>query len=104
MKVLRRLIISVLLAALALTPPALAQEQEVVLKKLAVFPFAVASREPLEGLGDKVQQEILDRLKTDGFSTVPQEDMTRALAAVKWPLNDALVQEIGRKLGADMVI
>ncbi len=104
MKVLRRLIISVLLAALALTPPALAQEQEVVLKKVAVFPFAVASREPLEGLGDKVQQEILDRLKTDGFSTVPQEDMTRALATVKGPLNDALVQEIGRKLGADMVI
>jgi len=47
MKVLRRLMISVLLAAVALTQPALAQEQEVVLKKVAVFPFAVASREPL---------------------------------------------------------
>ncbi len=101
---LHRLIISVLLAALALTPPALAQEQEVVLKKVAVFPFAVASREPLEVLGDKVQQEILERLKTDGFSTVPQEDLKRELATLKEPLNDARVQEIGRKLGADMVI
>jgi len=102
--VLHRIIISVLLAALALTPPALAQEQEVVLKKVAVFPFAVASREPLEVLGDKVQQEILERLKTDGFSTVPQEDLKRELATLKEPLNDARVQEIGRKLGADMVI
>ncbi len=101
---LHRLIIAVLLAALALTPPALAQEQEVVLKKVAVFPFAVASREPLEGLGDKVQQEILERLKTDGFSTIPQEDLKRELATLKGPLNDAQVQEIGRKLGADMVI
>ena len=101
---LHRIIISVLLAALALTPPALAQEQEVVLKKVAVFPFAVASREPLEVLGDKVQQEILERLKTDGFSTVPQEDLKRELATLKEPLNDARVQEIGRKLGADMVI
>lgn len=104
---LHRLIISVLLAALALTPPALAQEQqeqEVVLKKVAVFPFAVASREPLEALGDKVQQEILERLKADGFSTVPQEDLKRELATLKEPLNDARVQEIGRKLGADMAI
>lgn len=104
MKVLRRLIISVLLAAVALTQPALAQEQEVVLKKVAVFPFAVASREPLEALGDKVQEEIEDRLKTDGFSTVPQEDVKRELANLKEPLNDALAQEIGRKLGADMAI
>ena len=52
---LQRLILSVLLAALALTQPVLAQEEEVVLKKVAVFPFTVASREPLESLGEKVR-------------------------------------------------
>ncbi len=85
----QRLILAVLLAALALTQPALAQEEEVVLKKVAVFPFTVASREPLEGLGEKVRQDILERLKTDGFSLVSAEDLKKALAARKEPLDDA---------------
>ena len=34
------------------------RKQEVVLKKVAVFPFTVTSREPLETLGDKVRQDI----------------------------------------------
>ncbi len=100
---LQRLIISVLLLAFAVTP-ALAQEEEVVLKKVAVFPFSVASKEPLESVGEKVRQEILDRLKTDGFSLVPPEDINKAVAALKEPLNDAKAQEIGRNLGADIAI
>ena len=46
---------------------ALAQEEELVLKKVAVFPFTVASREPLESLGEKVRQDILERLKADAL-------------------------------------
>ncbi len=100
---LNRLILSVLLVALAMTS-ALAQEEEVVLKKVAVFPFTVASKEPLEPLGEKVREEILDRLKADGFSLVSQEALNKELASLKGPVNDDRAQEIGRKLGADIVI
>jgi outer membrane protein insertion porin family len=102
--VLRRLILSVLLVAMSLAHTALAQEEEVVLKKVAVFPFTVASREALETLGDKVRQDIEERLKSDGFSLVPQPDLVKALAGRKEPLTDAAAKEIGTKVGADIVI
>ncbi|HEY9074462.1 MAG TPA: outer membrane protein assembly factor BamA [Desulfobaccales bacterium] len=101
---LRRLILSFLLLALALTQPARAQEEDVVLKKVAVFPFTVASREPLESLGDKVRQDIEDRLKSDSFSLVPQQDLKKELPGQKEALDDARAKEIGHKLGADVVI
>jgi outer membrane protein insertion porin family len=91
---------------LAVTPggPALAQEQDLVFKKVAVFPFTVTSKEPLSHLGEKVGQEIRERLKTDGFTPVSQEDLHKELSQLKEPLDEAQVQAIGRKLGADMVI
>jgi outer membrane protein insertion porin family len=92
------------LLALAASGPALAQEQELVLRKVAVFPFTVTSKEPLEHLGGKISQEIAERLKTDGFTPVSQEEVQKQLSQLTEPLNEALVQEIGRKLGADMVI
>ena len=88
---LNRLILSVLLVALAMTS-ALAQEEEVVLRKVAVFPFTVASREPLEPLGEKARQEMLERLKADGFSLVSQEALNKELAPLKEPVNDARAQ------------
>ena len=83
---------------------ALGQQQELVFKKIAVLPFTVASKEPLAHLGEKISQEIRDRLKTEGFGLVSQEDLQRELSAVTESLNDALVQQIGRKLGADLVV
>ncbi len=83
---------------------ALGQQQELVFKKIAVLPFTVASKEPLAYLGEKVSQEIRERLKTEGFGLVSQEDLQRELSAVTEPLNEALAQQIGRKLGADMVV
>jgi outer membrane protein insertion porin family len=102
--VARRLLIAVLFLLLASGGPAAAQEPEVVLKKVAVFPFSVASKEPLGYLGEKVAQEIMERLKADGFTLVPQEDLQKALSQLKEPLSAASVQEIGRKLGADIAI
>ncbi len=99
-----RLIISVLLLILTLVGPVGAQEPEVVLKKVAVFPFTVTSKEPLEHLGEKVRQEFVERLKADGFTLVSQEELHKELSQVKEPLTDARVQEIGRKLGADIAI
>lgn len=90
--------------ALALTQAALAQEEEIVLKKVAVFPFTVAAREPLENLGDKVRQDIEERLKSDGFSLVPQDQLKKELAAQKEAIDDTRAKEIGRKVGADIVI
>ena len=102
---LKRLIFPVLLV-LAWSLPGLAQEkeQEIVFKKVAVLPFAVVSKTPMEPLGEKVRQDLLDRLKTDGFTLVPQEDLNRELAKIKEPLTDALAQDVGRKIGADIVV
>ncbi len=75
-----------------------------VLKKVAIFPFAVTSKEPLAHLGEKVRQEIAERLKADGFSLVSQEEMHKELTLLNEPLTEALVQEIGRKLKADIAI
>jgi outer membrane protein insertion porin family len=102
--VLRRRILLVLLVALGLTQTAWAQEDEVVLRKVAVLTFTVASREPLESLGDKARQDIEERLKSDGFSLVSQENLKKALAGRTEPLTDAAAKEIGTKVGADIVI
>ncbi|MHB8066379.1 MAG: outer membrane protein assembly factor BamA [Desulfobaccales bacterium] len=102
---LKRLIFPVLLM-LAWSVPGLAQEKEpeIVFKKVAVLPFAVVSKTPMEGLGGKVRQELQDRLKTDGFTLIPQGDLDRELAKIKEPLTDALAQDVGRKAGADVVV
>ncbi len=101
----QRLIASFLLVWLAVAAggPALAQEQ-LVFKKVVVFPFSVTSKEPLNLLGEKVSQEINERLKADGFTPVSQEDLHKELSQLKEPLNDEQAQAIGRKLGADMAI
>jgi outer membrane protein insertion porin family len=83
---------------------ALAQEQELVLKKIAVLPFTVTSKESLEYLGAKISQEIQDRLKSDGFTLASPEDLKKELAKVTEPMNDAIAQQIGRTLGVDLVI
>ncbi len=102
----QRLIALFLLVWLAVAAggPALAQEQELVFKKVAVFPFTVTSKESLGHLGEKISQEIRERLKTDGFTPVSQEDLHKELSQLTEPVNDAQAQAIGRKLGADMVI
>ena len=84
--------------------PALAQEQELVIKKVAVFPFIVTSKEPLEFLGEKISLEIQDRLKADGFTLIAPEDIKKEVSQLREPLDDASAQQIGRKLGADLVI
>ena len=91
-------------SAVAAGGPALAQEQELVFKKVAIFPFAVISKESLGHLGEKISQEIRERLKADGFTPVSQEDLNKELSLLTEPVNDPQAQAIGRKLGADMVI
>jgi len=84
--------------------PALAQQQDIVFKKVAVLPFAVISKEPMEHLGEKIRQEMQERLKTEGLTLVPQEDLQRQLAKIEEPMTDTLAKEVGRGVGADTVI
>ncbi len=81
-----------------------AQEPELTFKKVAVFPFTVLSKIPKPLLGERVSQEFADRLKAEGFTVVPQEEIARELQTVKEPLDEILAKEIGRKLGADSVV
>ena len=99
-----RLIFSLILAFVALTGPALAQEPEVILKKVAVFPFPVLAKEPMDFLGVKIRQEFQERLKAEGFTLVPEDQITQEVAALKEPVNESLAREIGHKLGADVVM
>jgi outer membrane protein insertion porin family len=101
--VFKRLAILVLLA-LTCSWPALAQDDQIVFKKTAVLPFTVVSKEPMEPLGEKLREEMQDRLKTEGFTLVPREELHRELAKIKEPLNDASAQEIGRQVGAEVLI
>jgi outer membrane protein insertion porin family len=101
--VVKRLLLLIFLV-LACAWPALAQEQEIVLKKVAVLPFTVISKEPLEFLGEKIRQEMEERLKSEGFTLVPQQDVQRELAKITEPLNETLAKEAGRATGADVVI
>ena len=51
---LKRLIFFILLV-LTCSWPAMAQQQEITFKKVAVLPFTVISKEPMESLGEKVR-------------------------------------------------
>ncbi len=81
-----------------------AQEPELALKKVAVFPFTVLSKTPREYLGAKVREEFESRLKAEGFALVPDQDVDKEVAALKEPLDDNRAKEIGRSQGADTVI
>ncbi|MFP3867418.1 MAG: outer membrane protein assembly factor BamA [Desulfobacteraceae bacterium] len=78
--------------------------QELVFKKVAVFPFSVMSKEPLEHLGAKIQATIQDYLIKEGFNLVDPEKLKQELAQLKEPPSHTRAVELGQKLGADLVI
>ncbi len=100
----RRLLLTLCVLLWAVTGSARAQEPDLTFKKVAVFPFAVMSKVPMDYLGAKIRQEFVQRLKVEGFLPVSEEDLTKEISALKEPLNDTMAKEIGRKLGADTVI
>jgi outer membrane protein insertion porin family len=81
-----------------------AAAQELIFKKVAVFPFTILSKEPLTYLGERIQQSIRERLEKDGFGMVPAEGLNREISLLRQPLNEAAALEIGKKLGADVVL
>jgi outer membrane protein insertion porin family len=102
--VVAHLILALFMALMGLTGPALAQEAEVILKKVAVLPFPVLAKQPMEALGNKVRQDFQERLKTEGFTLAPEEEVNREAAKFKEAVTEAQAREIGHKLGADIVM
>jgi len=100
----RRLILAVILVLWVSMGLAPAQEPELTFKKVAVFPFAVLSKIPREYMGEKVRQEFEERLKAEGFTLVPPEELNKEMAAVKAPVTEEQAKDIGRRLGADTVV
>ncbi|OGP69794.1 MAG: outer membrane protein assembly factor BamA [Deltaproteobacteria bacterium RBG_13_58_19] len=101
---LARLLLSLVLALVTWSGPAMAQEPELVIKKAVLLPFPVLSKTPLDFLGQKVLQEFQERFQAEGLTLVPQEEVNREVAALKEPLNETLAKEMGRKLRADVVV
>jgi len=99
-----RLVCLLTLAFMLLAQALLAQEPEMVFKKVAVLPFPVLAKRPLDFLGAKVRRELQERLKVEGFTLVPEEEIDRETAKLKEPLAEPQAREIGHKLGADVVI
>uniref|UniRef100_A0A7V6A4U1 Outer membrane protein assembly factor BamA n=1 Tax=Desulfobacca acetoxidans TaxID=60893 RepID=A0A7V6A4U1_9BACT len=81
-----------------------AQEPELIIKKVALFPFPVLSKVPRDYLGEKVTEEFEKRFKAEGLTVVPLEDLKKEIAASKEPMTDKLAKEIGQRQGADTVV
>ncbi len=77
--------------------------QEITVKRVAVFPFTMLSKEPAPGVAEKIQKIMIDYLDKEGFGVVSIEDLQRELTAHP-SLNAAIAAEIGKKLGADAII
>ena len=77
--------------------------QEITVKRVAVFPFTILSKEPAPELAEKIQKIIIEHLGKEGFGIVSSEDLQKEIAACP-SLNAATAAEIGKKLGADAVI
>ncbi len=100
----QRLLLALFLVIVGAAGPSLAQEPELTFKKVAIFPFSVLSKTPSPALGEKVRQDFADALKGEGFVIVSPEDLAKELAGLKEALDEARAKDIGRKLGADVVI
>ncbi len=100
----RRLFFTMVAVLAVLAGGAQAQEQDIVFKKVAVFPFPVLARQPMEQVGQRVRQEFQERLKAEGFAVVPPDEVNKEVGEPKEAVSEALAREVGRKLGADVTI
>ena len=77
--------------------------QEITVKRVAVFPFTMLSKEPALKVSEKIQKIIVDYLEKEGFGTISTEDLQREITPTP-TLNTAAAVEIGKRLGADVII
>lgn len=90
-----------ILICLLTSIPALAQD--ITVKRVAVLPFQVLSKEPLPGVVEKVQNTIIGHLEKEGFGVISKSDVEREIGAGP-PPKDSAAADLGKKLGADAII
>jgi outer membrane protein insertion porin family len=98
---MKRLALAFLLA-LTLALPGLALAAGPV--KVAVFPFDVFSRQPLEDLRQTLQSDLVRGLAREGVDPLPVQEVNRALAEAAKPLDLTLARTLAGRLGADYAI
>ena len=98
---MRKFVLALALALLVVAPGA-AQAAEAL--KVAVFPFHVFSREPLDELRTQVQNQLGERLTALGVTVIPAAEVNQALEAAKAPLDLSLARKIAGSLGAEFGI
>jgi len=102
--VLKRLALILVVTLPLLAGVAWAQEQEIVLKRVAVLPFTVLSKTPMEFVGEKIRQEFQERLKGEGFTLAAPGDVQKELGRIKEAVSEPVAREVGQKLGVDVVV
>jgi outer membrane protein insertion porin family len=77
--------------------------QEITVKRVAVFPFTILSKEPAPNLAANIQKIMVDYLTKEGFGVIAPEDLQKEIPA-RQALTAAAAADIGKRLGADAVI
>lgn len=90
-----------MLVLIAVAPLANAAEEP---SKVAVFPFDVFSREPLDYLKTDLQAMLGQRLSKEGVSVLPRAEVNRALKESGKPLDLSLARRLAGSLGADFAV
>lgn len=94
-------VLLILLGCLLATIPAAAQD--ITVKRVAVLPFNLLSKEPLPDVVTKIQRTIIEHLEKEGFGVVSQADLEREIGAGPPPTGTAAA-DLGKRLGADAII
>ena len=72
--------------------------------KVAIFPFDVFSREPLDYLRVDMQNRLKSSLTIEGVQVIPPEAVNREMKAAGKPLDLSLARSLAGKLGADYAV
>jgi outer membrane protein insertion porin family len=72
--------------------------------KVAVFPFDVFSREPLEQMRQGLQDMLIKKLKAEGLAVLDAAEVNRALAQSGKPLDLTLARNLAGQLGAEYAV
>ena len=72
--------------------------------KVAVFPFDVFSREPLDQMRQGLQDMLIKKLKAEGLSVLEAAEVNRALVQSGKPLDLTLARNLAGQLGAEYAV
>lgn len=97
---MRKILVATLICLLA---GVAARAQDITVKRVAVFPFQLLSKEPLPGVIEKIQGNIIDYLEKEGFGVISKEELAKGIGAGPPPTGNAAA-DMGKRLGADVIL